>query len=41
MSSLKATGKLEPGKTRVTFGTFIFSDYYNVKNCAWEPLLEN
>ena len=41
LSSLKSTGNLEIDKTQANFSTFMYSDYYNIKICAWEPLIEN
>lgn len=41
MSSFKVSGNFEVEKIEASMSTFLFSDYYNLKMCAWEPLIEN
>lgn len=41
MSSLKVCAEISELTTQGSFSTFLYSDYYNLKVCAWEPLLEN
>ena len=41
MSSLKASASLDTDHKQASLSTFMYSDYYNLRICAWEPLLEN
>lgn len=41
VSSLKLGVSLHPDKMQASLSAFIFSDYYNLKISAWEPMIEN
>lgn len=41
LSSFKICTEISELVTQGSFSTFLYSDYYNLKVCAWEPLIEN